>query len=342
MGINLKSLAVSKPLELAELRGKKLAVDAHNMLYQFLSSIRQPNGMPLQNSEGIVTSHLRGLLSRVSHLNSEGIKLCFVFDGVPHPLKKRLLDERKERKKKAQREWEEALIVGDLEKARMKAQQTSILTKEMINGTKEMLDALGVPWIQALGEGEAQAATVVKEGTLDAVASQDFDSLLYGAPVTIRNLTLSGKRKLPNQQKWVNVEMEEIVLKNVLLKNEITQEQLIDLAILMGTDYNEGIHGIGPKKGLKMIKKYENAEESLKKLDQKIDNLDKLRELFLDVGKFSNKNEKVVWKEPKKSKSIELLCEKYEFSRSRVEDALNKISGPNKGKAAQATLSDFS
>ena len=136
--------------------------------------------------------------------------------------------------------------------------------------------------------------------------------------------------------------MEEIVLKNVLLKNEITQEQLIDLAILMGTDYNEGIHGIGPKKGLKMIKKYENAEESLKKLDQKIDNLDKLRQLFLDVGKFSNENEKVVWKEPKKSKSIELLCEKYEFSRSRVEDALNKISGPNKGKAAQATLSDFS
>lgn len=341
MGINLKDLTVIKPINLAELRGKKLGVDAYNMLYQFLSSIRQPDGMPLQNSEGVVTSHLRGLLSRVSYLNSEGIKLCFVFDGVPHPLKRRLLDERKERKKKAQREWEEALIVGDLERARMKAQQTSILTDKMIDETKEVLDALGVPWVQAPSEGEAQAATMVRDGILDAVASQDFDTLLYGAPIMIRNLTLSGKRKLPRQQKWINIEMEKIVLEKVLEENQITQEQLIDLAILIGTDYNRGIHGIGPKKGIKIIKECGNAEKCLEKLDQQIDNLDELRKMFLDTKIYSTKNVDVNWKEPVKSKTIELLCGKYEFSKSRVDNALDKFFGPGKGKAEQVTLGDF-
>ena len=216
MGIKLGSIIPARPVKIAQLRGQRLAVDGYNLIYQFLASIRQRDGMPLADAHGHTTSHLSGLLFRLSALAAEGLRFCLIFDGKPHALKKRVLDERRDRKIKAQAEWETALAAGDLVKARTKAQQTSQLTPEMVTEAQELLDALGLPWVTAPSEGEAQAAAMMAAGVVDAAVSQDFDTLLFGAPRLLRNLTVSGRRKLPGRQAWVTVTPEELTLAGAL------------------------------------------------------------------------------------------------------------------------------
>ena len=338
MGIKLGSIVPAHPIEIVQLSGQKLAVDGHNLLYQFLASIRQRDGMPLTDAQGNTTSHLSGLLFRLSALASEGLKLCLIFDGKPHPLKKRILDERRDRKNKAQAEWEAALAAGDLVKARTKAQQTSRLTPEMVAEAQMLLDALGLPGVAAPSEGEAQAAAMLEAGVVDAAVSQDFDTLLFGAPRLLRNLTVSGRRKLPGRQEWVDVTPEELTLAGALEATQLTREQLVDMAILMGTDFNPGSHGIGPKKGLKLLRELGSAEAALEKLGHKIDNLDELRQLFLEHPSVEFAP---TWGESRRGRVMELLCDRHGFSRSRVSGALEKFAQPAPPTGQQATLGDF-
>lgn len=338
MGIALGSIIPAQPIELAQLRGQRLAVDGYNLLYQFLASIRQRDGMPLADAEGNVTSHLSGLLFRLSALAGEGLRFCLIFDGKPHVLKKRVLDERRDRKKKAQAEWEAALAAGDLAKARTKAQQTSRLTPEMVAEAQELLDALGLPWVTAPSEGEAQAAAMMEAGVVDAAVSQDFDTLLFGASRLLRNLTVSGRRKLPGRQEWVEVTPEELTLAGALEATLLSREQLVDMAILMGTDFNPGIHGIGPKKGLKLLREHGRAEPALARLGHTVENLDELRQLFLDHPSVEFTPQ---WGEPRRGRVMELLCERHGFSRARVGSALEKFAQPPPPMGQQATLGDF-
>ncbi len=281
MGIKLGDLVVKRSLTEDELKGKIITIDGYNHLYQFLSSIRTPEGHLLTNSEGRVISHIKGIFSRNANLLSKGIKIVYVFDGVPHPLKKNTLDQRRERKEKAFAEWEEALARGDLTTARTKAQQTTHLTKEMVSDTKTLLDLMGIPHIQAPGEGEAQAAIMVSRGDAFASSSQDYDSILFGAEKVIRNLGTTGRRKLPGIRKWVNVEVEMIDLAQTLDKLEITREQLVDMSILMGTDFNKGYKGIGPKTGLKLIKEHGDLETLSKIKRIPLFEWDEVRRIFL-------------------------------------------------------------
>ncbi len=310
MGIRLGSIIPARPVKIAQLRGQRLAVDGYNLLYQFLASIRQRDGMPLADAHGHTTSHLSGLLFRLSALAAEGLRFCLIFDGKPHALKKRVLDERRDRKIKAQAEWEAALAAGDLVKARTKAQQTSQLTPEMVTEAQELLDALGLPWVTAPSEGEAQAAAMMAAGVVDAAVSQDFDTLLFGAPRLLRNLTVSGRRKLPGRQAWVEVNPEELTLAGAIEATQLSHEQLVDMAILMGTDFNPGIHGIGPKKGLKLLRELGSAEAALAKLGHKVDNLDELRQLFLN---HPSVDFAPTWGEPRRGRVMELLCERHGF-----------------------------
>ena len=282
MGIQLSSLLETRKIKVEELSGQRIAIDGYNVLYQFLTSIRQADGSLLTDSEGRVTSHLSGILFRFSKLVENGIRICVVFDGKPPKLKMNLLEERRQRKIKAQIEWEAAIEAGDRETARTKAQQTTRLESHMIDDSKKLLDLLGVPWVEAPSEGEAQVASLLEQGMVDYGASQDFDTVLFGASKFIRNLTLSGRRKLPKQQKWVEVSPEIVDLEASFHKLEINREQLIDVAILMGTDFNPGIDGIGPKRGLKLIQEFGKAEGALEKLGKEIENLDEIRTLFLD------------------------------------------------------------
>src|SRR5882672_942737 len=180
MGVDLSDILASKPKELKDFAGETVAIDAFNTLYQFLAIIRGADGTPLQDSEGRVTSHLSGLLYRNANFLEAGIKPVYVFDGEPPALKQKTIDERKARKVEAERQYRDAIERGDLETARVKAQQTSRLDEAMVEETKEVLEALGIPWIEAPSEGEAQAAAMVKEGKANRVGSQDFDSVLFG------------------------------------------------------------------------------------------------------------------------------------------------------------------
>jgi flap endonuclease-1 len=266
-----------------------------------------------------------------------GIKPCIIFDGKPPKLKKRLLEERRLRKIKAEIEWEAAISAGDTETARTKAQQTTRLDKEMLVDSKKLLDLLGIPWFDAPSEGEAQVAYLLETKKVDYGASQDFDTILFGAKNFVRNLTLSNRRKLPKQNKWVPVTPEIIDVDLSLTKLELTREQLVDVSILMGTDFNSGIDGIGPMKGVKLVRECGNAEKSLEKLGKKIDNLNEIRDLFLkpSVDDFDP-----VWGVPDSHGLENFLCNDYRFNRDRVMKAIDIYSN-SKAKARQYTLGDF-
>ena len=327
MGVDIGDLFRWEKISFDDLRDRILAIDAHNVLYQFLSSIRQRDGTPLKDSKGQITSHLSGLFHRTANMIEAKIRPVYVFDGKPHPLKAKTLEERRKRKEQAEKEWKEALKAGDLEKARSKAQQTSRLTDEMIDQSKELLEALGIPFIQAPGEGEAQASIMVKKGDAFAVGSQDYDCLLVGSPVLIRNLTSSGRRKLPGKEAYAKVFPRQIRLKSNLKTLGITHKQLVDMAILIGTDFNDGIWGIGPKKSLKLIKKNGNIENVIATIDSEnapsSEEIKEIRKIFLKPDVIDDYE--LVWNAPNSEKVIKILCDNHHFSKERVEPLLNKF-----------------
>ena len=323
MGVDLKPLIKAKEIKLDDLKGKSVAIDAYNAMHQFLSIIRQRDGIPLKDSKGRVTSHLSGLLYRTANLVEKGIKPVYVFDGKPHPLKIKTLEERKMVRQEAEKEWKEALEIGDIEEAFKKAKRTSSIDREKVEEAKKLLDALGIPYIDAKSEGEAQAAYMNIRGDVYAVASQDFDSLLFGCRLLVRNLAVTGRRKLPDKQIYIDVPPEEIELWKILKENCITREQLVDIAILIGTDFNEGVRGIGPKKALQLIKEYGSIENLIKKGKiEDIPNYEEIKNIFLNPD--VNREYKIEWKEVEKDRVIKLLCDEHQFNEERVKNALEK------------------
>ncbi len=331
LGVNIRDIVPDECIrvigDLRELKGKVIAIDAYNALYQFLTAIRQPDGTPLMDSRGRVTSHLSGLFYRTINLIESGIKPVYVFDGKPPELKARELSDRISVKEEAKRKYEEAIFVGDLEAARRYAQMSAYLTSEMVEASKELLTAMGIPWVQAPSEGEAQAALMVVWGDAWAAASQDYDSLLFGSLRLVRNLTISGKRKLPKKEAYVEIKPEVIELEVLLRSLGISRDQLIDIAILIGTDYNpEGVKGVGPKTAYQLIKSYGNLEKAVKSIPS--------ARFPVPPGEIRNlfKNPKVTrdyvleWLDPNADKVKELLIEEYEFSEERVVSALERLA----------------
>jgi flap endonuclease-1 len=343
MGINLKELFPKEQCAFDDFRDRVIIIDAHNVLHQFLSSIRQRDGTPLKDAQGRITSHLSGLLYRTANLVAAKIRPVYVFDGKPHPLKARTVQQRRERKEQAEREWKEALEKGDLEKAKSKAQQTSRVTSEIIEQSKQLLVSLGIPCLQAPSEGEAQASYMVKKGDGYAVGSQDFDCLLFGSPVLVRNLTSSERRKLPNKQLYTTVHPECIRLELGLQKLGISQEQLVDIAILLGTDFNEGVKGYGPKKSLQLLQKKGNLENALdtisdSELTLSSDEIMVVRKIFLEPT--ITQDYSLQWSKPDPSTVIHILCDEHQFSRKRIEPILENFSSLNQF-TKQKNLFDF-
>jgi len=327
MGVKIGELFRWEKVNFSDLKDRVIAIDAYNVLYQFLASIRQRDGTPLKNSKGETTSHISGLFQRTANMVEAGIRPVYVFDGKPNKLKTKTLEDREKRKVLAEKEYKDAIKKGDLEKAKTKAQQTSRLTKDMVNQSKNLLDALGIPYVQAPSEGESQASYMVKKEDAYAVGSQDFDCLLVGSPILVRNLTSSGRRKLPGKQAYANVSPKQIRLKQNLKTLGITHKQLVDMAILIGTDYNEGIKGIGPKKSLNLIKKNGNAENALAKIGSdnalSFDEIKEIRELFLKPDVTDNYS--IEWNEPNINRVIEILVENHQFKEERVKPTLEKF-----------------
>jgi flap endonuclease-1 len=329
MGVDLGELFKKEPCGFDDFKDRIVALDGYNILHQFLSSIRQRDGTPLKDAQGRITSHLSGLLYRTANMVAARIRPVYIFDGTPHPLKARTIQQRRERKEQAEREWKEALEKGDLEKAKTKAQQTSRVTTEIIQQSKQLLEALGIPYIQAPSEGEAQASYMVQQGDAFAVGSQDFDCLLFGAPVLVRNLTSSEKRKLPNKQAYTTVHPERIRLEPGLQALRITREQLVDIAILIGTDFNDGLKGYGPKKSLKLLQEkgtLENALDSITEagLSLALDEITTVREIFLKPTITTEYT--LQWSKPDTAAVLHLLCDEHQFSKERIEPVLEQFS----------------
>ena len=252
-----------KEIGLKDLSGKVLVVDAFNQLYMFLSTIRGPDGTLLCDSNGHVTSHLVGIFSRFTRLMKENIKFVFVFDGVA-PDEKRVEQQRRAKiKQEAEKRFAQAREQENVEEMKKYAARTSRLTKEMIEEAKQLIDALGIPIVQAPGEGEAQAAYMVKKGDAYAVMSQDADCLIFEAPRLVKNLTITGRRKQPGAYASRDLPPELIVLDENMKRLGLTQRQLITMALLTGTDYNYGgIKGIGPKKALALAQRFPGQDDA--------------------------------------------------------------------------------
>ncbi|PNX47972.1 MAG: flap endonuclease-1 [Thermoplasmata archaeon M11B2D] len=327
MGVDLGELFTKEPCAFEDFGNRIIVLDAHNILHQFLSSIRQRDGTPLKDSQGRITSHLSGLLYRTAHMVEAQIRPVYVFDGQPHPLKARTIQQRRQRKEQAEREWKEALERGDLETAKTKAQQTSRVTSDIIEQSKQLLAVLGIPFFQAPSEGEAQASSMVQKGDAYAVGSQDFDCLLFGAPLLVRNLTSSEKRKLPNKQAYTSVHPERIHLESGLQKLEISREQLVDIALLVGTDFNDGVRGFGPKKSLKLLKEKGSLEQALDDLPEprlSSNDIETLRTIFLKPAVSTTYC--LQWEKIDTDAAIRLLCDEFQFSKDRVKPVLEHFS----------------
>ncbi|MEM5853996.1 MAG: flap endonuclease-1 [Candidatus Aenigmatarchaeota archaeon] len=338
MGVNLEGIVESREIELQELSGKKIAIDAFNTIYSFLSIIRDKlTGEPLRDSKGRITSHLSGLFYRTANLIEAGVKPIFVFDGEPPEFKKKTLEERVKAKEKAKEKWEEALKKG--EKAITYAQATSQLTDEMIQEAKELLDAMGVPWVQAPSEGEATCAHLCKKNVVFATGSQDMDSLLFGSPRLVRNLSITGKRKLPRKEAYVEIKPELIELQHVLSSLGITREQLVIIGLLVGTDYNKGVERIGPKTALKLVKEHKNLRKVLENVEwQGEEDPEEIYNFFLNPPVAEDFS--VEFRKPDGERIIEFMVEEHDFSRERVEKVV-QILQKSFSTGTQASLKWF-
>ena len=339
MGVNFKDLIPKTQVKLEDLAGKIIAIDAYNAIYQFLSIIRQPDGTPLKDSTGKITSHLSGLFYRTSNLVEMGIKPVYVFDGIPPTLKSAEIARRRQVKVEAVANYEKAAVSGDTAKMRMFAQAATSMKDYMQEDSRKLLGLLGLPWVQAPSEGEAQAAHMTKHGTADYCASQDYDSLLFGAPKLLRNVTISGRRRLPSKKVYVDVVPEVVELGKTLGDCGLTYEQLIDVGILIGTDFNpDGIKGLGPKTALKLIKQHGSLEAALPHIKNAAFPVEPncIREIFRHPE--VTDNYKLEWKEPDSEGIVDFLCRQKEFSEDRVKNSLARMTAGSKKQKGKVSL----
>lgn len=335
MGIQLTELVEGREITLEDIFDKKIAVDAFNWIYQFLSIIRQVDGEPLKDSKGRVTSHLSGLFYRTIKLMEAGMKPVYVFDGKPPEFKKETTEKRRDIRLEAMQAWKKALERKDYAAAKKFAQKSTTIDENVINDSKELLAAMGLPVIQAPSEGEALCSIMAKKGDVYSIATQDYDSLLFGCPRIIRNLSITGKKKRGNTYITINPEM--ITLKTVLESLKIKQSQLIIVGILIGTDYNSGgVEGYGPKKALELVRRKKTLKSVLKEVlwDFPVAAED-IYEFFSNpiTSEYT-----IEFKELDEEKVKKILCDEHDFSEERIGNAVNKLKT---SKLEQRSLSKW-
>lgn len=339
MGVNIGGLVQASEVSLSDLSGKVVGIDGYNTAYQFLARIRQKGtGEPLRDREGRVTSHLSGIVYRTSNLVRMGVKPIFVWDGKPPKFKMKTIKARRMVRAEAKKRWTEAVEQG--KPAMVYAQAASKFTRSMVEEASRLLEYMGIPSLTAPSEGEAQLAWMASEGTIWGSASQDWDSLLFNSPRLIRNLSITGRRKLPRKPIYVKISPEIVELDLVLQSLGITREQLVVLGILVGTDYNPGFKGIGPKKALSLVKKYKTLHEVLGKMKNASDvDYEAIYQFFLNppVSQVDN----LTWKAPNAEKLMEFLVEEHDFSRDRINRVLTTLTTRRVKEKAVRSLDSF-
>lgn len=338
-----------KECEVKNFMGRIIAVDASMQLYQFMSMVRsqqQAGAQLLSNDAGDVTSHILGFFHRTIGLMEKGIKPIYVFDGKPPELKKHELDIRKEKKQKAEAEIKqlEIQVKEGNEEAKellLKAQKKTIkVTKKHNKEVQDLLEKMGLPFLIAPSEAEAQCALLCKEGLVYATATEDMDALTFGTPKLLRNLTYSPSRKL---------QVFEIDLEVLLEQLKLSLTEFVDLCILCGCDYSPSIKGIGPKNGYKLISEHRTLEKVFKKLDRAKynipqvleENVDEIRSMFLTPELLTKENiPKFVFKQPDEEGIIQYLVNEKQFALDRVKSALKRLK-KTKNQTNQRRMDSF-
>ncbi|MEM0384783.1 MAG: flap endonuclease-1 [Candidatus Caldarchaeum sp.] len=340
MGVRLGDIIPEAAVEktsLKALSGKTIALDAYNILYQFIATIRGPDGRALMDRRGRVTSHLSGLFFRTLNFLQEKVKPVYVFDGRPPEMKRQTVEKRATARRTAGQLYEEALEAGDVEAARRYAQRAASLERYMVESSVDLLKAMGVPYVMAPAEGEAQAAFMAAKGVVYASGSQDMDSLLFGSPRLVRNLSVVGRRKLPRRNEYVVVEPEIIHLDKLLTSLGISRDQLIDIGLLVGTDYSPPVRGVGPKTALKIIREYGSLEKALEADAVTVD-FDHVAVRRLFQQPLVTEDYRIEFGEPSEEDVISLLVDEFDFSRERVNKALEEL---RQSKTKSTSLDEF-
>ena len=340
MGVQISDILPRKEIKLSDLKGKVVAIDAFNTLYQFLTTIRQPDGTPLMDKNGDITSHLSGLFYRNINLLQEGIKPVYIFDGIPPELKQEEIKKRKAAKKMAEEKYTEAKEKEDIEGMRKYSGRFVKITDEIIQQSKELLEALGIPVVQAPSEGEAEAAVLARSEKVWAAASQDYDAILYGAPYLVRNLTSARRKKMPSGL-YQEINPELIEFQTVVRELGIDKDQLICLAILVGTDYNPGgVKGLGQKKALEIVQKYKYPVEIFKHVSEKFDFIFDWQEVFKQFHEYESSYTKDIQFKKVNEKKVKEILLSHEFSENRIDSGLQKLRKISEAKK-QKGLGDF-
>jgi flap endonuclease-1 len=268
---DLRDLAVIEPISFADLGGSIVAIDAHNWLYRYLTTtVRFTASSAYTTADGEEVANLIGVVQGLPKLLEADVTPVFVFDGGVTELKDDEVETRREQRERYEDELE-AAREGEADAAEISTleSRTQRLTETIQTTTRELLALLDVPIVEAPAEGEAQAAHMARHGDADHVGSEDYDALLLGAPRTLRGLTSSGDPECMDFER-------------TLADLDLTWEGLVDAAILMGTDFNEGISGIGPKTAVKLIREHGALDAALAARGESIAHVDRIREMFLD------------------------------------------------------------
>ena len=341
MGVKLSTILedYGKEITFKDVLGKKVVIDAYNVIYQFLATIRGVDGNPLQDSHGNKTSHLKGLFNRTIKFIENDIKPIYVFDGTPNPLKQAEINRRKQAKLNAQHQLNEAIDDQNDSDIKKFSGRTSHVDSTMIENAKKLLQLMGIPIYDAIHDGEAQASYMVSKGSAYAIGTQDYDAFLFNAPKIIRNFTVSQTRTQAGVKTEVPIMLYDI--NEVLNGLNITKEQFVDIGILVGVDFFEGIKGIGGKKALELIKNYGSIEEFLESkasdtmTGKKMEKFDfsaltpeflgEVRAIFLQPEmnmeypppKFESADKKGI---------IDFLCKEHDFSQRLLESGLKRLA----------------
>lgn len=335
MGVKLQDLVTKKTVGLPELTGSIIAIDAPNIIMGLFNFARKnpdgTNGDLILDRTQRPISHLYGILYRLNFYYSKKIFPIFCFDGRVSELKRIITKDQLNDFRFVQKWYKEAIKSGNRKAAREIALSKEYMWQNIVFESKQLLGALGVPYIDSPASAESQCAYLIKQEITHYSNSQDYDSLLFGCPMLLQNISKSLRRKVQGRWKYIKITPVQISLKKTLKKMEINQFQLVDIGLMIGTDYFPGIKGLGPKKSLVLIKKHKQIENVILKEKNKYDFneltteiIKKVRKLFL-FPEVNNSTEVFHWNYPNRSNVLNLLCEKHYLNRDRVENNLNKL-----------------
>jgi len=325
-----------KENEMKNYFGRKVAVDASMCLYQFLVAIRQ-EGNQMTDADGETTSHLMGFFYRTIRMIDHGLKPVYVFDGKPPTMKGGELAKRAERREEAQKSLDKAEEAGNQEDIDKFSKRLVKVTKAHNEEAKKLLGLMGVPYVEAPCEAEAQCAALAKAGKVYGVATEDMDALTFGTPILLRHMTYSEARKMP---------IKEFHLEKVLEEMELTQQEFIDICILLGCDYCDSIRGIGPKRAIELLRTYKSIETILEKIDTKKYvpptnwPYEEARRLFKEPDVIDPSEIDLKWTEPNEEELIKYMCEQKGFSEERMRKGCQKLVKARK-TTTQGRLDSF-